>query len=542
MLGLNKGFGQVLIDDRDSPRVFISYSHDSDAHLRRVRELSDRLRSEGIDSRMDQYIESPPEGWPQWMDRQIARADYVLVVCTRNYAARLRGEQQGRGHGVKWEGALITQAIHDAETRNTKFIPIIFVDDTSAIPLFLRGATHYLVSTGEGYDALYRRLTGQPRVVPAPLGPLRLLPPVAPHALPDALRRGGAVLSHVDQRHAPDPVTFDAFLEYVAAFVAADQIAESGGWARSQNRVFEYTIGQPPSTIDRREGGIMSTYIALRALAATGVDLAPHVEPGRSATKYLLKRQTKSGMFGRFSVSRSGEEIKPSLRHTALACLALMIIDGPPEPIARGLDCLTRVKRAEVADDAAPSIAMSAALVALDTAANGEWGDLHLSSDHRKAISHATTDLEHEFLESIESESKDPSASYAPLWEPYGRSARMLYDSALTTIDFLTLYPRSPWSSVCTVLQYLADNRIHGALPYDSSAPGPDVGISSYFAAICYRPSVMRQLMVCGATGVLDAASDCLAFSLANWETPDAMLRTYCDTLANALLLRQNEA
>jgi hypothetical protein len=334
---------------------------------------------------------------------------------------------------------------------------------------------------------------------------------------------------------------FNAFLEHVASFVAADQIGDSGGWAVSQERVFEYTTGRAPSEIDRREGGIISTYMALRALAATGVDLAPHTEPGKSATKYLLKRQSKSGMFGRFSISRSGEEIRPNLRHTALASLALMILDGPPEPIVRGLECLTRMTRAEVADDAAPSIAMAASLVALHTAANGEWGTLHLSSVQRDSIARALIALEHECMTSIESESKDPSAPYAPLWKPYGGSARMLYDSALTTIDFLTLYPRPPWSSVCAALQFLAENRSRGGLPYDPGAAYPDIGVSIYFVALCSRPPVAQQLAARGATAALDATRDCLAFALTNWEKPAAVQRTYCDTLANALLLRQSE-
>lgn len=88
-----------------SPKVFISYSHDSIEHKRRVRNLSDRLRREGIDSNIDQYEQSPSEGWPRWMERQIEEADFVLVVCTETYERRFRGvEEPGRGLGGSWEG------------------------------------------------------------------------------------------------------------------------------------------------------------------------------------------------------------------------------------------------------------------------------------------------------------------------------------------------------------------------------------------------------------------------------------------------------
>ena len=50
--------------DPKHPRVFISYSHDSNAHADRVLALSDRLRRDGIDATVDQYELSPPEGWP----------------------------------------------------------------------------------------------------------------------------------------------------------------------------------------------------------------------------------------------------------------------------------------------------------------------------------------------------------------------------------------------------------------------------------------------------------------------------------------------
>jgi SEFIR domain len=51
----------------EPPKVFISYSHDSFEHTRRVRALADRLRSEGVESWIDQYVQDPNEGWIRWM-------------------------------------------------------------------------------------------------------------------------------------------------------------------------------------------------------------------------------------------------------------------------------------------------------------------------------------------------------------------------------------------------------------------------------------------------------------------------------------------
>ena len=164
----------------DHPKVFISYSHDSREHMDRVLDLSNRLRAEGIDCHIDQYEESPPEGWPRWMIDQIEEAAFVLVVCTDTYERRFRGkEKTGKGLGAKWEGAIITQELYEAQANNSKFIPVLFSSHNSArIPIFLRSATHYELYTEEGYEALYRRLTGQPRIQKPELGKLSPMPPL----------------------------------------------------------------------------------------------------------------------------------------------------------------------------------------------------------------------------------------------------------------------------------------------------------------------------------------------------------------------------
>ena len=65
--------------------VFISYSHDADAHRERVLALSERLREDGIETILDQYVNgSPTEGWPRWMLNGLDAADSVIVVCTRD--------------------------------------------------------------------------------------------------------------------------------------------------------------------------------------------------------------------------------------------------------------------------------------------------------------------------------------------------------------------------------------------------------------------------------------------------------------------------
>ena len=165
------------------PKVFISYSWDSDKHKDDVLNLADRLRNDGIDCNIDQYEVSPPEGWPHWMRNQVDQSDFVLVVCTEQYQRRFQGKEKlGRGKGVTWEGAIINQFLYDRVT-NTKFIPVIFSPQAeSHIPTELRRFTYYLLDfksldTDKGYEALYRHLTNQPQNKKPKLGKRRSLPP-----------------------------------------------------------------------------------------------------------------------------------------------------------------------------------------------------------------------------------------------------------------------------------------------------------------------------------------------------------------------------
>ncbi|MCI0487664.1 MAG: tetratricopeptide repeat protein [Blastocatellia bacterium] len=159
------------------PKVFISYSHDSPEHQAQVLALSDRLRADGVDCHIDQYEVSPPEGWPRWTLNQFDETDFVLVVCTETYNLRFRGkEAPGKGLGVKWEGAILTQELYDTEADNTRFIPVLFSsDDSEHIPVPIRGASRYDLSAEDGYKSLYRHLTDQPRVVKPELGKIRPL-------------------------------------------------------------------------------------------------------------------------------------------------------------------------------------------------------------------------------------------------------------------------------------------------------------------------------------------------------------------------------
>ena len=150
------------------PKVFISYSWDSQEHKDRVLDLADQLRRDGIDCNIDQFEVSPSVGWPNWMLNQVEESDFVLLVCTEKYYRRYRGrENPGEGQGVVWEGAIISQFIYDQQS-NDRFIPVIFDPQAgNYIPYEIKKYTYYLLNRFNfnlkepGYEALYRHLTDQ---------------------------------------------------------------------------------------------------------------------------------------------------------------------------------------------------------------------------------------------------------------------------------------------------------------------------------------------------------------------------------------------
>lgn len=163
----------------NNPTVFISYSHDSDSHRDRVLALSERLRKDGIATRLDQYLNgAPTEGWPRWMRQQLSEADFVLVICTETYYRRFWGDEEpGKGKGADWEGALITQEVYDARSATLKFVPVIFApDQQDFIPESLRSKNHYALTSEANYQALYDFLLGQAGVEPGAVGALKRKP------------------------------------------------------------------------------------------------------------------------------------------------------------------------------------------------------------------------------------------------------------------------------------------------------------------------------------------------------------------------------
>jgi hypothetical protein len=169
----------------EAVKVFISYSHDSEAHKLRVRALAESLKHRGLHPWLDQLVFPPPtEGWPLWCEKHMRKenADFVLMICTADYRAGVEGTADpGKKRGVFHEAAIIRTEIYKQKA-NERFFPVLFDDaHEECVPLTLQQYHSFRLRdfepTDPGYEDLLRVLTGQPGFVHPPAGPVPALPP-----------------------------------------------------------------------------------------------------------------------------------------------------------------------------------------------------------------------------------------------------------------------------------------------------------------------------------------------------------------------------
>lgn len=153
-----------------SPKVFISYSHDSPEHKSWVAELAVRLREEGVDVTFDRWDLKRGGDVPKYMERSVAWADRVLMICTETY---VRKADEGKG-GVGYEVMIVTgELVKDLGT--DKFIPVIRQSGGGKeVPRFM--ATRFYINLSDGekfneeFEELLRELHDEPALKKPPIG------------------------------------------------------------------------------------------------------------------------------------------------------------------------------------------------------------------------------------------------------------------------------------------------------------------------------------------------------------------------------------
>lgn len=121
--------------DQLSPKVFLSYSWESDVHRGWVEGLAARLRNCGVETVLDKWNLEPGDQLPYFMETSIRESLFVLCVCTPAYKAKF----DGRRGGVGFEANLISgEALAVGNER--KFIGLHRSGEwTEAAPAWLLG-------------------------------------------------------------------------------------------------------------------------------------------------------------------------------------------------------------------------------------------------------------------------------------------------------------------------------------------------------------------------------------------------------------------
>lgn len=115
------------------PRVFVSYSHDSAEHKSWVLDFATTLRNRGIDAVLDQWDLRPGDDLPHFMETELAKCDFVIIVCSDAYVEKANA---GEG-GVGYEKMIVTASLLTKIDSN-KIIPVIRQSSSTILPTFLQ--------------------------------------------------------------------------------------------------------------------------------------------------------------------------------------------------------------------------------------------------------------------------------------------------------------------------------------------------------------------------------------------------------------------
>jgi hypothetical protein len=111
---------QKIVPRASNPKLFISYSWDSETHRRWVLKLAADLIRNGVDVLVDEWnLREFNDDLHRFMETGIRDADFVLLVCTPDYATRTNS----RRGGVGVESTIITGEYYNSVKAN-KFVPI----------------------------------------------------------------------------------------------------------------------------------------------------------------------------------------------------------------------------------------------------------------------------------------------------------------------------------------------------------------------------------------------------------------------------------
>ena len=117
----------------EAPKLFVSYSWDSEDHKTWVRQLATDLQNKGVHVYLDQWDTYPGRDIPNYMETSIRECEYVLLICTPKFQGKAN---IGKG-GVGYEKNIVTGEIWSGSP-DRKFIPVVKGDPENSLPSYLK--------------------------------------------------------------------------------------------------------------------------------------------------------------------------------------------------------------------------------------------------------------------------------------------------------------------------------------------------------------------------------------------------------------------
>ena len=195
------------------PRVFISYSHDSAEHKRWVLEFATTLRNRGVDAVLDQWDLTPGDDLPHFMETELSKCDYVIIVCSETYVKKANA---GEG-GVGYEKMIVTASLLSTIDDN-KIIPIIRQHSAPSLPTFLSTKLYINFSNDAeveySLDELLRAILNAPLYEKPEIGanPFSPLTGSKPDRTSDGIKSAMSAISNAFEKSIHDKLSIGSIL------------------------------------------------------------------------------------------------------------------------------------------------------------------------------------------------------------------------------------------------------------------------------------------------------------------------------------------
>jgi hypothetical protein len=223
------------------PKVFISYSHDSEPHKDWVLTLATRLVANGVNVVFDQWDLHLGSDIALFMESRLSEADRVLSICTNQYVKKA---DNGIG-GVGYEKMILTAQIM-RNVQAERIIPVIRDNDLEKLtPVFLASRRYIDFRDDLLYESRYGELVGEIHGYK-----IKPKPPLGKNPFLESPETTAPLISFGPERYVSPAlagkITFDYSNNNGRYVLGAGAMAFETAWSAGGNSAI-YVYKDPPS-------------------------------------------------------------------------------------------------------------------------------------------------------------------------------------------------------------------------------------------------------------------------------------------------------